>query len=1135
MTPKRINTSSGIMYLVILLFGLNPLTSQSRSAPTENFVSAEQPLTAVLKIMEESYQVFFTYEDQLVEGKYVDFTLDPKESLERAMRRLLADTKLAYRPFGDKFWVIYAKSSTRKDILNSEASTGRSISVKNDRESNDVIPGRRKAQMTLSPLTDRRAVKILDVPIGGIVVDNAGNPLIGVNILVKGTGLGTITDVDGRFNLDVEDRNKTLVISYIGYQTIEVPINGRSEIRITLAEDISQLNEVVVVGYGSMKKSDLTGAVSSISAEDLSESPGSNLIEQSQGRLAGVDIVRSNGAPGSGTQIRIRGNRSINASNEPLFVIDGIPTTLSIDDFNPNDIESMEVLKDASAVAIYGSRGANGVILITTKKGKAGRPVISYDGYYGFKEAHENIDLMNVDEYARFARVANGVDPNDASQDASFLGPILADNIQRGVSTNWLGEVLQTGAQQDHQLSIRGGNESVRYYLSGGYFDEQGLIRNSDFSRYSLRVNVDAILSDKLTVGISSTASSDTRNVMANNPYNASLQYVPVVEPYDENGNIIAFPNPNEGLVRSPLLEYAPGQYVNNTRGYRVFANVYGELALTNDLKFRLNFGPDLQYSRRGFYTGDTAGDATQGSITNNQNFAYTLENILTFDKTVNDHYFNLVGLFSVQENKFEVSSLSGRGIPIGRSTFNNLGSAAEITGINSDLSEWGLLSYMARLNYRFKGRYLLTASGRADGSSRLAEGNKWAFFPAVSLGWILSEEDFMPEGNTLSFLKFRASYGEVGNTSINPFQTLGGLGRTIYAFGDDGAFGFGQSDIANPDLKWEISRTFNFGIDFGFFNNRLSGSIELYDTNTDDLLLSRLLPITSGFQSILQNIGATRNRGWEFTVSANVIDNRSSDFSWDVDFNMFSNREEIVELFNGFSDDVGNRWFIGQPINVFYDFQFDGIWQTNEADQAQQLGQQPGDIRIADVNGRGPDGELTKMPDGIINTDDRTIIGSTVPDWSGGLNNRISYKGVDFSILIYTRQGQTLSSGFHNLGGNRWEGRFSAINLNYWTPNNPSNEVPTPRAGGQPLYQSSIRYFDGSFVKIRSISLGYTLPNKLLSGLGISSLKIYGLATNPVIFAPYDIVDPETSNGVVGGGSPLTSATYLFGIKLKL
>jgi TonB-linked SusC/RagA family outer membrane protein len=1127
----KLSRSNTFLWALLLL-----LSTTWRPALANNFHPHETQsrlLVEVLGELSEEYQVFFSYETKYLREITVDFQFRRGESLQTVIDRLLNNVGLEYKEIGNKYYVIYQDTKKGNKTANRLERKINQIQKLEEKGEMSLQFERRNQLDQIKSITQTALQLKTQFPVSGKVVDENGEPLIGVNILIKGTSQGTITDLDGSFSLELSDGNEVLVFSYTGYEALEVPVNNQTELQVTLSESSTTLNEIVVVGYGTMKKSDLTGAVSSISSKDLSESPASNLIEQSQGRLAGVDIVKSDGSPGSNTQIRIRGNRSINASNEPLFVIDGIPTTLSINDFNPNDIESIEVLKDASAVAIYGSRGANGVILITTKRGKAGKATISYDGYYGLKEAYQNIELMTGEEYAQFARVANGVSPSDPSKDATFLDPILAQNIQAGISTNWLNEVLQTGTQQDHQLAVSGGTNALRYYVSGGYFDETGVVRKSDFKRYSVRINLDAELSEKINVGLSSTASSDVRNVMSNNPYEASLRYIPIVRPYDEEGNIIAFPNPNEGLLRSPLTQYAPGEWVNETQGYRVFTNLYGEYKLFKDLTYRLNFGADLETSRRGTFTGTLAGDASNGSIRNTRNFAYTVENILTFDKTVGNHYINVVGLFSAQENNFESSNLNARGIPINRSTFNNLGSAAEITGIESALSEWGLLSYMGRINYRFKNRYLLTASGRADGSSRLAEGNKWGFFPAVSLGWIISEEDFL-KSPTLSFLKVRASYGEVGNTSINPYQTLGGLARTTYAFGNDEAFGFGQSEIANPDLRWEVSKTVNFGIDFGLFNDRVSGTLELYQTDTEDLLLSRLLPITSGFQSVLQNIGSTRNRGWEVTLSTNIINRKSSGFRWDVDFNVFSNSEEIVELFNGFSDDVGNGWFIGHPINVFYDFQFDGIWQADEADEAQKYGQRPGDIKIADVNGRGPDGELTKQPDGAINTDDRTILGSTVPDWSGGINNRIQYKGFDFAILVYARQGQLLSSNFHNLGANNWEGRYSAIRHNYWSPDNPSNEIPIPRAGGQPLYSSSVRYFDGSFIKIRNISLGYNFPSEWLDGAGISKLRLYALALNPVIFSKFDIVDPETSNGVVGGNSPLTASTFMFGINLK-
>jgi TonB-linked SusC/RagA family outer membrane protein len=897
-----------------------------------------------------------------------------------------------------------------------------------------------------SPKSNRNAVEIsqfMDITISGKVTDDKGEPLPGALITVAGTTTGTVADLEGNYSLTVPD-GATLIFSFIGFEVIRIPVDNRSRIDVTLKPDATSLEEVIVIGYGSIKKSDITGAISSISSKELSEVPSSNVMEQAQGRLAGVDIVRSNGSPGAPMQIRIRGNRSINASNDPLFVIDGIPTSANINDFNPNDIESMEVLKDASAVAIYGSRGANGVILITTKKGKEGKAVISYDGYYGVKKPIENINLMNGEEYAQYVRIANGLARDDNSRDAALMSPEEAQNLQNGIETDWLDLVINSGTQQEHQMSVSGGTKDVKYYLSGAYFDEKGIIPTTGYSRYSARANIEANLSPKLKIGLSSTVSTDLRNQMRDQPYNNALIFSPLNVPYDAEGNIPAFPNQRATNTANPILYLQPNQYENERKGYRIFANIYTDYAIHKNLSFRVNFGPDIRLARTGIYTGTMDESLNTASVNNLNEFSYTLENILNFKKQFGMHAIDVVGLFSTQESRTETSFARGMDIPIETSSFYDLGGASTILDINSGLSEWGLMSYMGRVNYRFKDRYLFTATGRTDGSSRLAAGRKWAFFPSVAVGWIISEENFFANSKG-TFLKLRAGYGEVGNTSIAPFQTLGGLARSVYAFGEEQAFGYRHSIIPNPDLGWEISKTINLGLDFGLFNDRLTGSLELYNTNTQDLLLSRLLPITSGYQSILQNIGATRNRGIEFSASSYVIDNKDG-LRWDVSFNIFSNREEIVELFDGQNDDVGNQWFIGQPINVFYSHKHVGIWQTGEADEARLYGQAPGDIRIADVNGRDPDGNLTKQPDGRINADDRTVLGSTVPKWSGGITNQFSYKGFDFSFLVFARQGQMLRSDFHWLGANNWQGRTNMLKFDYWTPDNPSNEIPIPK-----------------------------------------------------------------------------------------
>jgi len=1083
-------------------------------------------LTQMLSDWEKEFNVNFYYDSELLKGLQIDEKAGKNvQDVEKSLTDILASFQLKCEKIAENAYVIRPAGEAKESLEKLEKKPS----------DNGLQTGSAAGTQAVGILQNKglnSLVKFYEKTITGKVTDENDEGLPGVNILVKNTTTGTVTDVNGNYRLSVQDDAEVLVFSSVGYVTEEVAIGNQAVINMQMLPDVQALSEIVVVGYGTQKRSDLTGAISSISSETLEETPAANVIEQSQGRLAGVDIVRANGSPGADVQIRIRGNRSINASNEPLFVIDGIPTSANINDFNPNDIVSMEVLKDASAVAIYGSRGANGVILITTKKGKEGKPVISYDGYYGVKQPVENLDLMNAQEFAGYSRISRGIAPDDASQDDTFFSDVEIENLQNGVDTDWLDEVLQNGSQQNHQLSVSGGSKDVTYYVSGSYFDEEGIVPNTDFERVAVRANLQADLSEKLRIGLSSTVSNSTRNRMNNSPFGGALRFSPLITPYDENGEFLPYPNPREGLLTNPLLNFQPNQYVDETKSLRVFANIYGEFDITKNLTYRLNFGPDYSESRRGRYTGSLDESINTGSKQNESEFVYTLENILTYDQDFGDHGLNIVGLFSTQQSNYESSFLEAQDIPIEKSTFHDLGSAATITEIDSKLEDWGLLSYMGRVNYSFQDRYLLTVTGRADGSSRLADGKKWAFFPAASAGWILSEEGFF-DVPSVSFLKLRASYGQVGNTSIDPFQTLGGLERTIYAYGNNEAFGYGQSLIPNPDLGWEISTTTNFGLDFGFLEDRITGTFEYYITNTEDLLLERFIPITSGYSSILQNIGSTRNSGVELSISANVIKSTQG-FNWDVNFNIFSNNEEITELFDGQKDDVGNNWFIGEPINVFYSFQQTGIWQEGEATEAEALGQFPGDIKIADVNGRGEDGELTKQPDGQINSDDRTVLGSTVPNWSGGITNRFSFKGFDLSFLIYARQGQYLRSDYHNLGGNNWQGRYNSLNLDYWTPNNPTNAYPLPDAGEAPLYSNAVRFYDGSFVKIKNISLGYNFQSELLSSIGLSTLRLYATANNAITFSKYDTVDPETSNGIVGEGSPLTAATYIFGINLK-
>ncbi len=687
--------------------------------------------------------------------------------------------------------------------------------------------------------------------------------------------------------------------------------------------------------------------------------------------------------------------------------------------------------------------------------------------------------------------------------------------------------MVRNGIQTSHQLGVSGGNETTKYGMSLGYFKDEGIVPIQDFTRYTLRINLDQQLGKRVKVGASILGSHSIRNGFNLNPFDDVLAENPLGVPYDSLGNLIFLPT-TDGQRTNPLNELVKGAYLDENKRFRLFTSLYGEVEITRGLKYRLNFGPDLIQSREGRFNGSLTQDRKGGDPTASasENFvsSYTLENILTYNKTLrNVHSLNFTGLYSVQTRSLDSSNSSVQGVPIADMGFSNLGAAPIINSVGSRYEKWSILSYMARLNYVYDGRYLLTLTGRADGSSRFAPGQKWGFFPSVAVGWNISNESFMQNSRVFDLLKLRASYGQTGNTGINPYVTLGGLTRTTYAFGSNGAYGYRPGTIPNSNLKWETTASANIGLDFGLFRSRVTGSLEWYQQNTHDLLLQRQLPITSGFTSILENIGATRNTGYELTISSSNILNKSNGFTWSTDLNLAHNKEEIVELYGGKKDDVGNSWFIGRPIRVIYDYEKIGIWQLGDKDMAATFSQKPGQIRIKDQN-----------DDGKINAADRVILGSDVPKLSGGLTNRFTYKGFDLAVFIFARFGSTITSGFHDGGWMQLQGRYNNLKVDYWTESNPTNRYPRPDENSErPIYSSTMRYFDGSFVKLRNVNLGYNLPEAAIQKLRFQSLRLYLSAQQPLIFAPYRRnekgIDPEypTAN------TPATTM-YSFGINAK-
>jgi len=969
---------------------------------------------------------------------------------------------------------------------------------------------------------------------GKITSAKDGSPIGSVSITVKGSNQGTVTDDQGNFRLNVPDKNSTLVISYLGFTAQEVNVRNRTTIDIGLEETNQKLDEVVVVGYGQLKRRDITGAISSVSAKALSEVPVNSPAQALQGRVAGLYAVTQGYRPGSDVTIRIRGNRSFSAGNDPLYVVDGIPITGGLNDINPNDIESMEVLKDASATAIYGSRGANGVIIITTRRGKSGKPLVTYDAYVGVVKPLGKVQIFNGEEYAEYKRESRRTsgryrDSNRDSADRALFEPVELRSINAGRYTDYQDMMLETGIQQSHQVGLFGGNDITKYGLTLGYFDDKGIIPVQDFTRYTLRINLDQQLSSRVKLGASILGTYSERDGFNLNPFDDVLQENPLGVPYDSLGNLIFLPT-TDGLRTNPLAELVPGAQIDKNKRFRLFSSLYGEVEILKGLKYRLNFGPDFIQNRNGRFTGRFTNDRRGGDPTaaNNENFvtSYTLENILTYNKTLKDvHAFNFTGLYSVQTRSQDSSGNAVQGIPIESMENYNVGAAPIITGVGSSYEKWSILSYMARMNYVFDGRYLLTLTGRADGSSRFSPGQKWGFFPSVAVGWNISNEGFMQNSRLINLLKLRASYGQTANTGINPYQTLGDLRRTTYAFDNTAGYGYRPNSIPNPALKWESTASVNIGADFGFFNNRLTGSLEWYQQNTSNLLLQRQLPITGGFASILENIGSTRNTGYEVTLSSvNIENDRSNNgFSWSTDLNFAHNTEEIVELYGGKKDDIGNRWFIGQPITVIYDYEKSGIWQTGDKDMATTYSQKPGQIRIKDQNN-----------DGKINADDRVILGNDVPKLSGGLTNRFAYKGFDLAVFVFARFGSMITSAFHDNAWMQLQGRYNNLKVDYWTETNPTNAYPRPDENSErPIYNTTLRYFDGSFVKIRNINLGYNVPESAVKTLRFQSLRLYLSAQQPLIFAPYrqkeNGIDPEYTSV----NTPATTM-YSLGINVK-
>lgn len=992
-----------------------------------------------------------------------------------------------------------------------------------------------------------------NITVKGIVKDNLGESVIGANVTEKGTTNGMITDLDGNFSLTVQ-KNATLVISYIGYVTQEIAIKGNTNLNIILKEDSKALEEVVVIGYGTAKKSDVTGSIASVGGDKLQEMPSTNITYALQNRVAGVDMTQTSSQPGATMQIRIRGTRSLTASNDPLVVLDGIPFMGNLSDINPGDIKSMDILKDASSTAIYGSRGANGVILITTNRGAQGTPAkFTYNGYVGAKSVFSKYPMMDGPKYAEMRKYAGKFENSlDESDD---------------MNTDWQDLLYRTGMVNSHDVSVAGGTNNGSYSFGAAYYKDQGVIPTQNYTRYSLRGSFDQGVGKYFRFGLTTNSNYNVTKGSNIDLYSV-LNNTPLANPYNEDGSLkrtVKLNSQDENfVVTRDVVENLEDSWLNEKKGFGTYNNLFAEVQCpwVKGLKYRVNLGLNYRSTKGGVFTGEginssTADTPSTASLEHTETTNWAIENLITYDRTFGKHQLNIVGMYSAEETVYTKSHIAARDIPAEYLQYYNLGRAEGTITVNPDNWDYqksGLMSWMGRAMYTYDNRYMLMATIRADASSRLAKGHQWHTYPAVSAGWNIGQESFMDDLEWLDILKVRVGYGQTSNQAVAPYSTWGKLSTRPYNFGPTGyATGYYVSALPNYDLGWEYSSTWNFGLDFTLLGGRLSGTFEYYIQKTSDLLQSVNLPSTSGVSNYVGNVGKTENKGVEFTLNGTILDNHNG-WTWDASINISANRNKLTELASGTERDEANNWFVGHPIDAIYDYEKIGLWQ--EGDPYLDILEPGGNVGMIKVKYTGEYNE-DGTPVRQIGPDDRQII-SMEPKFTGGFSTRVAYKGFDLNVITAFKCGGKLISTLHHSNGylNMLTGRRGQVDVDYWTEENTNAKYPKPggiQSGDNPKYGSTLGYFDASYWKVRNISLGYKFDEqKWLKNFGIQSLRAYVSIQNPfVICSPFHKetgLDPETNSygnenvavtsGIqkrfltVGTNAPSTR-NYLFGINL--
>lgn len=958
--------------------------------------------------------------------------------------------------------------------------------------------------------------------------------LEGVSITVKGSSKGIVTNAEGKFQLAIPSKGTSvLVVNHIGYASQEITIGNDANVVIKLVSEAKALEDVVVIGYGTVKKKDLTGAVASIQAADIVRANPANATQALQGQVPGVVVTKASNLPGKAYSIDIRGENTISGVTEPLVVIDGLIGG-RLRDINPADIQSIDILKDASSTAIYGSRGANGVVIITSKKGAAGKPKVSVDLYAGRKQPAHLPQLQSAQQF--YQSMVTDWALNGGTPPAFTVNEMKL--VNSGESTNWVNMLTRPSANLGATVAVSGGTPGTTYRFSGSYIQEDGNIANSTFKKYSLNAAMESKVNNFLKVGFTAYVNYNTNPTGSFEALRSAYRVRPTGVVYykdlvDPSAGFDLAIGPWNGYsvwmgikdnqVINPIIEADPANYQFQTNISNQMGNAFAELTLAKGLTFKSSFSGSVIGQKQGDYRGTFTKDRAavnppRATYATSDNISYTFDNQLNYNWSKGKSKVSAIAAQSAFKNATENYSIAVQNLPYA-SIWYNLGTAglSNVTAISSSYAMNTIESYMGRVNYTYNDKYLITLTGRNDGASQLAEANRWAFFPSGAVAWKLGEEKFIKKLDLFSELKLRLSYGQVGNANVAAYSTQAAVLNTVYGYDQALANGFAPGNLGNKDLKWERSEELNLGLNMGFLNNRISAAVEVYKRTTKDLILKMNLPTSSGFNTVNANVGRISNKGVEVMLNTRNIETK--DFQWSTALTYSKNINRIEELANGVSSIIGSSLFVGQPVKSYYDYKFAGIWQLADSSSAKTFGQLPGSVRVVDTNG-----------DGVISTstgkDDRQVLGTQLPNYIIGMTNKLYYKEFDLSFQMYYRNGTLYNNNLLNgTMGDYTNTRYNHVVLNYWTKNNPTNDWYGP--GVSQPYKGAIHYEDASFLRVSDITIGYNMLKSHIAKWGVDRMRTYMQVSNPFIFTQYHGQDPEYNSSTYIDDVPTVIFTF--------